>query len=216
MSSIGEDFELTGLEAIEREKRLLNERLHSSVCQSLFTLSIASRLLLKKVQSNKTPDPAALQDLQSLVDQATAEIGILLRELNPVSGKGDSLFRALEELAGDIKSLIHCEFVCEPMPGLTVPQAQALHRITQEAVRNVLKHAAAFNVTISLSRQEGEITLVIKDDGCGFDNVPSNKKGGINIMKMHAAVAGLEFSCTSEPGQGTTIKCVVPKSKPLA
>lgn len=85
-------------------------------------------------------------------------------------------------------------------------------RLTQEALTNIHKHAAARGVTLILKRDEGRVRLAISDDGQGF-NVkahqllePFSRCGwGLILMRERAESVGARFSLDSTPGQGTTI-----------
>ena len=83
---------------------------------------------------------------------------------------------------------------------------QTLFRIAQEALANVARHSSAKCVNLSLEYGMNDVTMSIKDDGCGFD--PSAPHGGIglNSMAERAGVLGGNMSVESVPGQGTQIK----------
>lgn len=90
----------------------------------------------------------------------------------------------------------------------------AFFRITQEALANVHKHAAAKSVTLILKRDNGRVRLSIRDDGRGFNakghkpHDPFSGCGwGLTLMRERAESVGARFSLNSTPGQGTTI-CV--------
>jgi signal transduction histidine kinase len=90
----------------------------------------------------------------------------------------------------------------------------ALYRIAQEALNNVVKHAQANAVQVSLRGRPGQVELHIGDDGRGFDpqSVPSDCLG-LGIMVERAAEIGARLSIESEPGHGTQITVVWEKSK---
>ena len=91
--------------------------------------------------------------------------------------------------------------------------ATALYRITQEALRNVAKHAGdEATVEISLTSEQGQISLSICDSGIGFN---SAKNAGLGLTSMHerALLAGGTFDVSSIPDQGTTIRVRLPFAK---
>jgi signal transduction histidine kinase len=88
----------------------------------------------------------------------------------------------------------------------------ACYRIAQEALNNIVKHARARTVKVTLRREAGEsgdasdVYLAIEDDGLGFDPQGATVNGlGLNIMRERAAAIGARFGVTSEPGRGTVI-----------
>ena len=82
----------------------------------------------------------------------------------------------------------------------------ALYRITQEALNNISKHAAATQVSVRLQVDETRVKLQIKDNGQGFDllNIPEGHYG-VNIMRERAEAVGAVLHVSSAPNQGTVI-----------
>ena len=85
--------------------------------------------------------------------------------------------------------------------------ADTYYRIAQEALNNVLKHARASTVKLSLSHEEGLLRLRIVDNGCGFDLESAWKGGGMGLRSMSERCAELGARCAvvTRPGEGTTI-----------
>jgi signal transduction histidine kinase len=97
---------------------------------------------------------------------------------------------------------------CELAPHVEV----SLFRIVQEALQNVVKHAGASRVTVVLRAQEDGVTLVIEDDGRGFD--PDTARGptsyGLSGMHERATLLGATLDVRSQPGDGTSIVIRIP------
>jgi signal transduction histidine kinase len=103
-----------------------------------------------------------------------------------------------------------------------VPQAyeqeEALYRITQEALNNVMKHAHATRVKIEVFTDERSTRLSIRDDGVGFASVApmadaAHKSGGIGLqtMRERAEALGGTVAVTPTPGNGTTVEVILPR-----
>ena len=90
---------------------------------------------------------------------------------------------------------------------LPLPAEEVLYRIAQEALHNVVKHAAAHRVRVEVRRQDGGVRLSVEDDGKGFDpeRVPEGHLG-LAGMRARSERVGARFSCTSQPGEGTTVE----------
>lgn len=88
----------------------------------------------------------------------------------------------------------------------------ALFRIAQEATNNILKHAEANAVEVSLSREDHALRLRVADDGAGFSTPPSSKDGGFGIsgMRERAMQVNGSLQVVSQPGSGTTIIVNIP------
>jgi len=91
-----------------------------------------------------------------------------------------------------------------------------LFRIVQECLTNIAKHARAKTVRIELGLlDEGQIRLVVRDDGCGFD--PSQPRAGFGLHGVAERVASLDgsFSLRTTPGLGVSLEIQIPSEKPL-
>ena len=99
----------------------------------------------------------------------------------------------------------------DEIPVLSPDVEQAIYRIAQEAVANVVAHAQAKRLTVRLSLAEGKVRLVVSDDGSGFDVDRSNKPSqfGLTGMKERAQLIGGDLNVLSKPGHGTTVELVV-------
>jgi signal transduction histidine kinase len=89
-----------------------------------------------------------------------------------------------------------------------------IYRIIQESLRNIVSHARATEVDISLVGKDDAIHLSLKDNGIGF-NPLKVKKGGLGLVSMKERVYLVhgDFSIQSRPGQGTVIEVLVPLSR---
>lgn len=105
----------------------------------------------------------------------------------------------------------------EGMAGrVPVPIEVTCFRVAQEALTNVAKYARARTIDIALRRQDEEVTLVIQDDGVGFD-VPSARRraqGGESVgllgMEERVRLAGGNLVISSTPGEGTRLELYFP------
>ncbi len=90
--------------------------------------------------------------------------------------------------------------------------ALAVYRIVQETLRNIWQHAAATEVSLSLSRSGPNLHLVIEDDGVGLTRVQSGPRQGLGLASMEerARLLGGTFTVQSTPGRGTRIDVVIP------
>jgi signal transduction histidine kinase len=86
-----------------------------------------------------------------------------------------------------------------------------LYRVVQESLTNIVKHANANSVSVSLARREAGVAAVIEDDGAGFDQ-RSVRKDGVGLLGMRERLALLDgrLEIESRPGAGTTIVAEVP------
>jgi PAS domain S-box-containing protein len=215
---------LTGrlIEIQETERKALARELHDQVGQKLtalnLNLNIIRSQLLNASSPTTTPAQPLLDDSLALVEQTTECIQDVMTNLRPSILDDYGLVAALRwyanQLATRIKLIITVQGD-EPIPRLGASVEQALFRIAQEALINVVKHAQASQVTIVV-QANGTVHLVITDDGLGFESTghiePSSPSGwGLITMAERAEAVGGQCRVTSRPGQGTQVIVEVPR-----
>jgi signal transduction histidine kinase len=126
--------------------------------------------------------------------------------------------QALEELAGRLaeETGLHAQTtVTGPERSLDTGAEAALLRIAQEALANVRKHAAASQVTLTLSYLDDVAVLDVADDGVGFEAAATVAAGsglGLRAMRERAEQLGGRLTIESAAGEGTTIAVELPAS----
>jgi PAS domain S-box-containing protein len=203
--------------AQEDERRRLARDLHDQMGQHLTALGLGL-----KVVKDATPDPSPsrdrLQGLQALTDLIGREIHNLALELRPTALDDHGLESALSNYAEGWaeRSGIEVDFHGIGLEGDRLPSQveTALYRVVQEALTNVLKHAAARRVSVVIQRAKGQVTAVIEDDGRGFDadSITGSDDRRLGLLGMRERVGLLGGSLTIEPGanRGTTVIARVP------
>ncbi|HSI61840.1 MAG TPA: ATP-binding protein, partial [Candidatus Saccharimonadia bacterium] len=84
--------------------------------------------------------------------------------------------------------------------------------IAQEALGNALRHSSATSISITLSGSDEGLTLLVVDDGRGIVDEAVDARGlGLHTMEYRAKVIGADFSINSVPGEGTRVRCHVPR-----
>ena len=195
--------------AAGEERAHLARELHDSVTQALFSMTLVSRsveMLLEKDPAGARDQLAQLRELQR---EALAEMRALIFELRPGNLEQDGLVRALKTHASALQGRLGLPILVETDLTDRLPLAaeEVLYRIAQEALHNVVKHAAARRVRVDVRRDGSIVRLRVEDDGKGFDpeRVPDGHLG-LAGMRARAERVGAEFSCTSTVGQGTTVE----------
>jgi signal transduction histidine kinase/Tfp pilus assembly protein PilF len=194
------------METQEQERKRIAEDLHDSLGHLLSTTKL--HLQTQPVDQNQ------ISTSLHLLNQAAEEIRNITFNLMPRTLEEEGLVSALYELAhkttssGLVKVLLHVHnmdhFVLEK-------QAQFnIYRIVQEAVNNILKHAAASEINIQVIGGEDHITIMVEDDGKGFN--PENNKEGRGLKNIVTRSLWLKGSINidSTPGRGTTITTEFP------
>jgi two-component system NarL family sensor kinase len=202
--------ELTGLE--QRERRVLSEQLHDGALQYV----LAARQDLDDARD--TADPEAFARL----DQALAESSRLLRstvaDLHPAVLARAGLAVAVRDLTAAASArggfVAHVDTAAWP-DELRTPFDELLHRTARELLANVVKHARATTVSVTLALVDGCARLVVADDGVGLsEQAVEGGLGdghiGLASHTVRVEAAGGRLIVTRGPASGTTVTVEVP------
>jgi signal transduction histidine kinase len=209
--------ELAGrlLTAQETERRRLARELHDDLSQRLAALAIETGFLERDSPSISEAAVVKIQEIrEGLVDLSGAIHGIS-RRLHPSIledlGLSDAIRSECDGLARREPIEVHFESKDCP-PRIPLPVSLCLYRITQEGLRNIVKHARATKVHISLTGGNEMIHLLIEDNGRGFNpaHIPDEKGLGLISMRERVRLIQGEIIIRSQPGQGTTIEIKAP------
>lgn len=207
--------------AQEAERQRIARELHDETGQSLTAIGMG----LRGASANLASDPARaalhLRRIEGLVGQALDELQRLIADLRPSHLDDLGLPAAVRWYAGEVQSRagvpIEVEIHGAPRP-ISATVNTTLFRVVQEAITNVLKHAQAHRVTVSLEFGEAEVRAQVRDDGRGFD--PAGVTGserpawGLLGMRERAALLGGSMSLRSAAGEGTTVEVRIPDAAP--
>ncbi len=203
--------------AASQERAHLARELHDSVTQALFSMGLTLRTLELLLESDPDSAHEKLTELRELQKDALAEMRTLIFELRPSSLENDGLVQALRTHATAVQRRTGLAMVvdAEPIDRLPLACEEALYRIGQEALHNVVKHANASNATIRIWRDGPRVHLSVTDDGGGFDpdSVPRGHLGLIG-MRQRVDLVGGELRVESRAHRGTTIEASVPADDP--
>ncbi len=210
------------LASAEQERRRWARELHDETLQGLGGLQVLLSSALRR------SDPA---QVETAVRAAVGEIGTeieklrtLITELRPAALDELGLQPALESLADRVAVvegvLVSTDVALEDATGAAgrlQPELEtALYRLVQEALTNVVKHARAERVEVTVRAHDGRVELTVRDDGRGFD--PAAPRAGFGLLGMQERVvlAGGSLDVTSAPGGGTTVHATLRVDAPDA
>jgi PAS domain S-box-containing protein len=199
--------------ASSQERAHLARELHDSVTQALFSMTLVTRSIELQLEKDPVAARDKLVSLRDLQREALAEMRALIFELRPGNLENDGLLPALRTHTAALQGRIGLPVVVtsDVTERLPLEVEEVLYRIAQEALHNVVKHAAARQVEVALERRGADVVLRIRDDGKGFDQaaVPDGHLG-ITGMRARADKIGATYAVTSRAGAGTTVEVTVP------
>jgi signal transduction histidine kinase len=200
--------------AQEEERQRIARELHDGPVPVLAGLNIRLHTAGKRLDREEHPLAGEIRELAEQVQASSRDIRRLIHDLRPSALDELGLVPALRQ------HLAHCEheqdlvidLVADEGQRLPPPLETALFRIVQEAVNNVLRHARAQHLAVTLLHRADHIELCVADDGQGFDSqLPrSGKHVGLWSMRERVEQVGGQFEVRSVPGQGTTVTVRVP------
>jgi PAS domain S-box-containing protein len=202
------------LKAQEEQRARLARELHDDITQRLARLSIDVGRFIQRV-SLDTPDEELIRGVAAGLVGLSQDVHALSYELHPSAlidlGLEEALRSECEQVSR--RQSIDAELNVRDLPP-AIPReiAVGLFRIAQEGLRNAIRHGRATRVDISLAGIDGGLSLIVHDNGIGFDvsrrrNTPSL---GLSSMRERARLLSGDLDLESEPGQGTTIVSWVP------
>ncbi|MFE4705101.1 sensor histidine kinase [Peribacillus simplex] len=211
-----QDFGLKIIEAQEQERKKLSREIHDGPAQMLANVMMRSDLI-ERVQRERGPDEALVEirSLKVMVRNALYEVRRIIYDLRPMALDDLGLVPTLRkylQTTEDYNNGVNLNFVnLGQVKRLPSDMEVALFRLVQEAVQNSLKHADPKQIQVKLSISKEMVTVVIKDDGKGFDS-SIQKEGSFGLVGMRERVELLEGEMTidSQPGAGTLVFIQVP------
>jgi signal transduction histidine kinase len=196
------------LAAQEEERAWVAREVHDDVLQQAMLISGE----IEKVTREEAPSAkASLDAIREEIDELGTALRSVAHRLHPSVLDRGGLIMALGELALEVERShrLKVTTVFPPAP-LKLPKAQslAMYRISQEALRNVVRHAGVGEAQLWLEDDGRGCVLSITDAGQGMDLSRHDGRRGIGLigMRERAALAGGSLEIRSEPGRGTVVR----------
>lgn len=202
------------LAAVEERQRLARD-LHDAVSQSLFSASVIAQSLPRLWRVNSEKVFEQLEYLNELTQSALTEMRMLLMELRPSALQDVALSHLLQQMVRTVETRkqirVHTDI--DDLSDLPPPIKIALYRIAQESLNNMVKHSQATEAMLSLRREDGQIVLLLQDNGVGFDSDQTSSTSlGLRIMHERAEEVGAELTIESNVNSGTRVMAILPEA----
>lgn len=202
------------LEASETERRRIAQDLHDGVVQNLVGVSYGLSAAAGRLGDGSDGAAATLREFAGQARQSVRELRTLLVDIYPPDLHRAGLQAAFSDLTAGLEGRgIETSLDIPANPELPPAVETLFFRTAQEAVRNVVAHADANNLEISVRRNGPEAVLEVRDDGKGFSpDVDRSGEGhlGLRMLSDLARDAGGRWELDTAPGRGTRIRLAVP------
>jgi len=199
------------IEATDAERRRIASDLHDGVVQDLAGVTFALAATARTVEGPVSTQVAQAGDQ---VRDAVRSLRSLLVEIYPPNLYEEGLEAAIGDLMARLDPRgISGTLRVDVSSDLPLDAAQLIYRTAQEGLRNVVAHADASRVEVSVEQRDRIAVLRVKDDGCGLDpNRIPQRPGhlGLRALSGYAATKGAVLFIESAPGKGTELRLEVP------
>jgi two-component system, NarL family, sensor histidine kinase UhpB len=211
------------MQTSEVEKKLLAQDLHDDFNQTLTAFQFGVEMLREHGYRDKQDYQSQCRRLLDLTAQLRENLRGICDKLRPIMLDNFGLVATLEWLIDQVSQQapgIGIHFHADPSMKRSSSECElVMFRICQEALTNILRHANASRVEISLAQNCQELKLLIRDDGNGFlpdalreRHQDSERRWGLGLLGMHERAEAVQGSVLvdSAPGLGTSIEVSIP------
>ena len=207
------EFSRQLIDAQEAERKRVAGELHDGLGQELIVIINRAQMILRK------PD-SSIQQVREIITEtsrAIESVRAIAFDLSPNHLGQIGLAESIRSMVENVGQLSNITFAvsCDPIDGLLSKDMQLnVFRIVQECVNNVIKHSNGKSATIELAQMDGDLRIMVCDDGTGFDNSdPSrggNKGFGLRGLAERTKLLRGSLKIESIPGEGTTLTMMIP------
>jgi PAS domain S-box-containing protein len=203
------------LQTQEGERRRIARELHDDVMQKIALLEVRTARLRVGLPEVAESVSTELREIERHIGSVADEVRNLSHRLHPAIlddiGIEAALRSLIDEFAEHRSQTVQFE-ACNVAADVPSDVATTLYRITQEALRNIRKHAGNATVTVRLTGKTNQLDLFIEDDGPGFDLFRCRRGVGLGLISIEERVhlIGGRVIVESSPGQGTKIHVTAP------
>ena len=200
--------------AREDERNRLARNLHDE----LGALLTSAKLDAARIRSRLTGiAPEALERLAHLVETLNSSIAMgrrIIEDLRPSTLSNLGLIATLEILTQEFSDQSGIDVYCTlEEVKLSASAELMVYRLVQEAITNITKYAQAKQVWVSMSSNAGQVEILVRDDGVGFDSQAIRGGAyGLLGMRFRVEAEGGNLNLQSSPGRGTSLMAVIPES----
>ncbi len=199
----------------ENQRQKLRSELHDEAGVAITATKFDCQMIKELLKRGRTNEiEPYLESIIESSNKLSSELRKLFYNLSPANINEAGLVFAVTDYISKVK--IHADLdvgidICADIEKNDIVIKTALYRVVQEAITNIIRHANASNVSLSLKRKQGKVSLVISDDGNGFD-VKTAKENvyGLKGINQRINDLGGKFHINSTPGHGTSLKVDLP------
>ena len=212
------------LDAQENERKRVARELHDGIGQALTGIKFAIENGVRRLKETETaPQFKVLDDIIPLIQATVDETRRIAMGLRPSTlddiGISETIYWFCQQYENIYKNIRILKLIVVEEDQIPESLKTVIFRVLQESLNNVAKHSGADRVQLSLQQQDDTVTLIVEDNGGGFDTEKPLPQGasergfGLSSMRERIELSGGIFTLQSVPGQGTRISALWPSVK---
>jgi PAS domain S-box-containing protein len=204
---------------LEEERTRISREIHDEMGQALTALKIDLSLTRKSLVSGGHAEQSAkVHENERAVNRLIRTVRKIATDLRPGILDELGVAPAIEWMAKDFQNRtgIGCKVVLEGVDKISdTVRATAIFRIVQEALTNVMRHAAASRVNVSFKKEDHTLILEVRDNGIGIteERIIGSKSLGLIGIRERVRLLGGEAVTGGKPGEGTLVRVTLPIGK---
>ncbi len=203
----------------EKERERISKELHDGIGQSITAIKYLVGSLLKQ-EGLSSEGKKKMRDVKELLDETTQELRVTSFNLMPSVLKDYGLESALKKVISNLSKNSEIEInlnIDSSIGRFNKDSEIGIYRIIQEGLNNAIKHSKAKSIDVKLEQKEGDVMIMVKDNGVGFagDATLSNSMHlgqGIENMKYRASLMNGVLEISTDKKNGTSIKAIIPSN----
>jgi signal transduction histidine kinase len=197
--------------AREEERAHIARELHDELGQELTALGLALTLTRQRFARDPQCIAKNLDEIDALVSRTQASTRHLLTELRPRLLDELGLEPAIEWLVKQAERAgLRCRLEAGDLSALSPAHRTVAFRVVQEALTNVVRHAAAREVDVIVDVRAGELRVRVTDDGVGLPEAHATKGFGLMGIRERVTTLAGRLELSARPGGGTTLSVTLP------
>ena len=200
--------------ALETMRNNIAGDLHDDIGSTLSSIQIMSSLAISQCADDSTVKQQVIH-ISELADKVSGGIREIVWSINPAHDKIEAVTLQLRKLAADVLgtkgiTVKYTEDLKQPKKELNPQQRKELIMIFKETLNNALKYSGTERVDINIKQKANELTVYIRDYGCGFNPEKVERGNGLSNMERRATEMDAKLEIHSKPDRGTFLSLKIP------
>ena len=207
-------FRINQILRLQQIRMRISRDLHDDIGSTLSSINMISSMANKSEAAGKKPSEL-FQTISFASRQAMELMNDIVWSINPKNDRMEMIIIRMRQYASEILEAAHIPFALEMDDEckqiiLPIEKRKDFYLIFKEAINNLAKYSNADKANIELKYASHKLTLLITDNGKGFEVTDKSQGNGLKNMKARADMLKGNFAIRSTPGEGTSIKLDIP------